>query len=411
MTVAGGADRLLASRPVRVGLAIGIGLAARAITSRATVRPADGLVDWERAQRIAHRRLVRAPGHLTDQQLRTTRSAYARHMARVVPLLESRLGAALPGVVERHAVASRTEWAAANLGTFQALVAHLEPSLMPRGPKGSPRTGLAAATNRLLTTSQVGFLLGYLGTRVLGQYDVALLSAEQAPGRLLYVEENIRSAARAVGVPLDTFRLWVCLHETTHAFELEAHPWLRPYLRERLERQVALIAEETRHLQRHGLRHVARRWRAAAAEGSWRGFITPEQRALFRETQAVMSLMEGFSDWVMDEVGVELIPDVASIRRRFETRRGQRRRGIDRILARLTGMDLKLEQYRRGERFVAGVHAAGGSAAIAHLWDGPETLPNERELDDPATWVARVMPAPDALAVDAPAVEAPAGRT
>ena len=112
-----------------------------------------------------------------------------------------------------------------------------------------------------------------------------------------------------------------------------------------------------------------------------------------------MSLMEGFSDWVMDEVGAELIPDVASIRRRFETRRGQRRRGIDRILARLTGMDLKLEQYRRGERFVAGVHAAGGSAAIAHLWDGPETLPNERELDDPAAWVARVMPAADALAV------------
>jgi coenzyme F420 biosynthesis associated uncharacterized protein len=411
MTVIGNADRLLASRPVRIGLAIGVGLAARAVAGRATLRPAEGLVDWDRAQRMAQRRLVRAPGHLTDQQLRATRSAYARHMARVVPLLERRLGADLPGVVERHAVASRTEWAAANMSTFKTLVAHLEPSLRPRGPQGSLRVGVASAANRLLTTSQVGFLLGYLGTRVLGQYDVALLSAEQAPGRLLYVEENIRATARAVGVPLETFRLWVCLHETTHAFELEAHPWLRPYLRERLERQVMLFAEQTRHLQRQGLRYVVSRWRAATAEGSWRGLLEPEQRTLFRETQAVMSLMEGFSDWVMDEVGAELIPDVASIRHRFEMRRGQRRRGIDRILARLTGMDLKLEQYRRGERFVAGVHDLGGRPAIARLWDGPETLPTEQELDDPAAWLARIMPTGAESPAHVSPTDAPAGRT
>ena len=69
-----------------------------------------------------------------------------------------------------------------------------------------------------------------MGTRVLGQYDLALLSAEAAPGRLLFVEENIRATARALGVPLGPFRTWIALHETTHAFEFEAHPWLRPYL-------------------------------------------------------------------------------------------------------------------------------------------------------------------------------------
>jgi coenzyme F420 biosynthesis associated uncharacterized protein len=401
VTVASNTDRILGSRPLRLGLAIGVGLVARALATRAAERSTGGLVDWERAQKIAHRRLVRAPGHLTEQQLRASRPAYARHMARVVPLLERRLGAELPGVVERHAVASRTEWAAANMGTFRALVAHLEPSLVPRGPQGTIGVGLAAATNRLLATSQVGLLLGYLGTRVMGQYDAALLSAEQEPGRLLYVEENIRTTARAVGVPLETFRLWVCLHETTHAFEMEAHPWLRPYLRERLERQVALFAEETMGLRRRGLRHLVRRWREVAAEGSLRGFLGPEQRSLFRETQAVMSLMEGFSDWVMDQVGAEIIPDVAAIRRRFEARRGQRRRPLDRLLARLTGMDLKLEQYRRGERFVAGVHELGGATAIARLWDGPETLPSEAELDAPAAWLRRVLPG----------VAAPTGRT
>lgn len=392
MTLTTTARRLGSSRAVRIGVAIGLGMTARAIATRTTVNVPKGLVDWERAERIARRRLRNAPGHLTAVQLRATESAYGRHMDRVVPLLEERLGAELPGVVERHAVVSRGEWAAANMVTFKALIGHLEPHLTPRLPEGSVRAGVAAATNRLVTTGQVGFLLGYLGSRVLGQYDVAMLSAEQEPGRLLYVEENIRATARLVQVPVDDFRLWVALHETTHAFELEAHPWLRPYIRGRMERQVALFARETRRLQRHGLAHLARRWRSAATEGSLRGFLGPEQRQLFKETQLVMSLMEGFSDWVMDEVGAELLPDVGDIRRRFEARRGQRRRAIDRIMARITGMDMKLEQYRRGERFVSGVYRVGGSAAIEHLWDGPETLPIEDELDDPTAWVRRVVP-------------------
>ncbi len=392
MSISATAGRLRSSRALRLGVAIGLGVTARAIVARATANTPPGLVDWERAERFARRRLRAMPGRLTPAQLRACEPAYARHMDRVVPLLEARLDAPLPGVVERHGVVSREEWAAANMVTFKALIAHIEPHLRLPAPAGSARAGVAAATNRLVTTGQVGFLLSYLGSRVLGQYDVALLSAEQEPGRLLYVEENIRATARLVRVPVDDFRLWVALHETTHAFELEAHPWLRPYIRERMERQVALFAQETRRLQRQGLVHLARRWRSAAGEGGIRGLLTPEQRRLFAEVQLVMSLMEGFSDWVMDQVGAEVLPDVARIRRRFEARRGQRRRAIDRLMARLTGMDIKLEQYRRGERFVAGVYRVGGSPAIDHLWDGPETLPHEQEMDDPAAWVRRVVP-------------------
>ncbi len=106
-----------------------------------------------------------------------------------------------------------------------------------------------------------------------------------------------------------------------------------------------------------------------------------------------MSLLEGFSDWVMDEVGAQVLPDVEAIRTRFEARRNQRRGAFDRIVARLTGLDLKLEQYRRGERFVSGVAAAGGKQAIAALWSGPWALPTDAEMADPPAWVRRVVPA------------------
>jgi coenzyme F420 biosynthesis associated uncharacterized protein len=116
----------------------------------------------------------------------------------------------------------------------------------------------------------------------------------------------------------------------------------------------------------------------------------PEQQALFREVQAVMSLLEGFSDYVMDEVGRDLVPEVERISARFHERRTNRT-PFERAVLRLTGMDLKYEQYRKGEQFVRAIATLRGPAALARLWDGPETLPRPAEIDAPERWVARVL--------------------
>jgi coenzyme F420 biosynthesis associated uncharacterized protein len=118
--------------------------------------------------------------------------------------------------------------------------------------------------------------------------------------------------------------------------------------------------------------------------------MAPEQRALFREIQAVMSLLEGFSDYVMDEVGRDLVPDVEWISARFHERRAKRTQ-FERAMLRLTGLDLKMEQYRRGEAFVRGIAAQRGPAALARLWDGPDTLPRDGEIESPERWIARVL--------------------
>jgi coenzyme F420 biosynthesis associated uncharacterized protein len=233
-----------------------------------------------------------------------------------------------------------------------------------------------------------------MGSRVLGQYDLALLSAEAVPGRLLFVEENIRVTARSLGVPLGPFRTWIALHETTHAFEFEAHPWLRPYLAERLERQLTLFGRDARSLGREALRGLGRSIRGESGGEHWiEAMMGPEQRVLFRETQAVMSLLEGFSDYVMDEVGRDLVPDVERISARFHERRN-RRTPFERSMLRLTGMDLKMEQYRKGERFVRAIADRGGQAALSRLWSGPETLPRDGEIEAPERWIARVLDAP-----------------
>ncbi len=379
-----------------IGVGIAIGAAALALGSRYLARRAhevteDGLVDWRRVEQLAVTRLRKAPGGLSEVELMAAGMAYEHAMVRVVPLLEQHLGLPLPGVVERHGVVNREEWARANIATFQQLISHIEPYVAGTPGDRGFASGVAKMTNRFLTTQQVGFLLGYLGTRVLGQYDIALLSAEAEPGKLLFVEENIRATATSLGVPLDDFRVWIALHETTHAYEFEAHSWLRPYLRDHLERQVTGMLDQAKSIQAEGVGSLFRRLRESA-DNPLLGFLGPEQRRLFDETQRAMSLLEGFSDWVMDEVGSELLPNVGLIRERFDARRNQRRGTVDRLICRLTGLDLKLEQYKRGEKFVAGVAAAGGREAVKLIWSGPEALPSEEEFNDPQRWLRRVSP-------------------
>jgi coenzyme F420 biosynthesis associated uncharacterized protein len=382
-------------RAWQAGFLVGsaLGAAATVIGRRVERAARRGLVNWPEVERIAADRLRRAPGTLPASELAAAEPAYAEAMARIVPRLSEALGTPLPGVVDRADVVDRAGWVSANVTTFASLIGKMEGELldqvMPVG--GGLGKAAVALAHRYVTTRQLGFLLGFMGQKVLGQYDLALLSAEATPGRLLFVEENIRGTAKALDLPIGPFRTWIALHETTHAFEFEAHPWLRPYLAERLERQLALFSRDASTLGRDALRGLGRALRGEGGGQHWlERLMGDEQRQLFRETQAVMSLLEGFSDYVMDEVGRDLVPDVERISARFHERR-ERRTPFERAILRLTGMDLKLEQYKKGERFVRAVATAGGSEALRMLWDGPTTLPRPEEIEQPGRWLERVM--------------------
>jgi coenzyme F420 biosynthesis associated uncharacterized protein len=116
---------------------------------------------------------------------------------------------------------------------------------------------------------------------------------------------------------------------------------------------------------------------------------TPEQREKLAQMTAVMSLLEGHADVVMDEVGPQVIPSVAEIRAKFN----ERRKGVgafDRLLRRLLGLEAKMRQYRDGAVFVRAVVDEVGMDGFNRVWTSPETLPLPREIEEPSAWVARV---------------------
>ncbi|MGQ0608203.1 MAG: zinc-dependent metalloprotease [Chloroflexota bacterium] len=362
-------------------LALGASVASREIVRRAGTR----LIDWDAVREIAHRRLADAAAPIPRGQRAEAEAFYRATLLRIEPIVAAEIGSDLPEALETPAVVDRAQWVDLNLSTFKVLFERIEHTLLAsqEGPDTAGRA-MSRWVNRTVGNQQLGFMLAFLGRKVLGQYDVSLLAAGPTRGRLHFVEPNIIATAAAMRVPRDEFRTFIALHEATHAFEFEAHAWLRPYF-------AGLVAETVEQLAAESGGLVGRvREAVAGGEGHWiERILTPGQRETFNRTQALMSLLEGYSNHVMNAAGAQILPGFAELHDRFE-RRGERRGAVERAIMRLTGLDLKMEQYAAGERFADRVIAQRDRAFLNRVWTGPEQLPSLDEIRAPDRWISRI---------------------
>jgi coenzyme F420 biosynthesis associated uncharacterized protein len=220
----------------------------------------------------------------------------------------------------------------------------------------------------------------------------AAAAAAPSVGRLTLVAPNIVMVERELGVDPHDFRRWVCLHEETHRVQFTSVPWLRGYVQGMMtefllasDLDPGAIVERLRA----AAGAVAGAVRGSDSESLMEAMQSPVQRALLDKLTAVMTLVEGHGDYVMDAVGPQVVPSVAEIRERFNSRRGSQGR-VEQILRRILGIDLKMRQYAEGSKFVRTVVDEAGMAEFNKVWTSPETLPTRAELSRPADWLARV---------------------
>jgi len=287
---------------------------------------------------------------------------------------------ALTPVPKPEAV-GRPEWIDANL---QSLGGVLDPVADRIGGKLGPLGGAAGA----LLGLEAGAISGFLGGRVLGQYEFTVLDPA-APARLLFVAPNLGHAANTLEADADQLLRWVALHEITHALQFGGVPWLREHLAGLVRELLSAVDVDTRGLLRMpDVSDLRALLNSVREEGLAFLAVGRERRALLEGAQAFMALLEGYAEHVMDAVGASLLTDLDSLRAAMDRRRTERS-GLLRVLERLIGLDLKLRQYEVGKRFCDAVVARGGIAALNRAWAGPEALPTLVELDDPLGWLAR----------------------
>jgi putative hydrolase len=107
------------------------------------------------------------------------------------------------------------------------------------------------------------------------------------------------------------------------------------------------------------------------------------------QVQSAMSVIEGYSEHVMDAVGATVLPAYEGLRDAMERRR-RNRSAPERVLQRMLGLDIKMRQYELGKRFCDAVAEKHGIETLNLVWSSPESMPTLAEIDDPEAWVARV---------------------
>jgi coenzyme F420 biosynthesis associated uncharacterized protein len=335
-------------------------------------------IDWDAAVR-AGQRLAPSGPDVSTAQARQAVADLQQFSAKAELIVRDTtgLGHGLP--IEVAVVVDRPHWIEATAAGMAELTAPLAARLGDRISQAPKAKAVAGA--------QIGLVLSFLSSRVLGQYDPLAPpvpgSVSGAPGRLLLVAPNIIKVERELSADPVDFRMWVCLHESTHRLQFTAVPWLREYF-------AAAADTDPAELLRRLVSAVSGR---GGERRSWIETIqSPEQRALFDQMMALMTLLEGHADHVMDAVGPTVIPSVTKIRESFTVRRKKGRGPFDRILRSMLGMDMKLAQYVKGAAFVGTVVDRVGMDAFNAIWTSPDTLPTRAETTDPESWIARVAP-------------------
>jgi coenzyme F420 biosynthesis associated uncharacterized protein len=347
-------------------------------------------VSWDVAERVAIRVAGREPLESSYHYASLAPdfeelTAEAEHLVADATGLRSLTGPA------RARVTDRAGWVKANIASFQRLLKPLTDRLGQRMPAGAAPL---ASVARTIAGAELGTMLGWMSTRVLGQYDLLLVEDERPEDQdiVYYVGPNVIALEKRFAFPPREFRLWLALHEVTHRAQFTGIPWLRPHFLGLVENGLGAIDPDPRRFLDALKRAVdeMRAGRNPLADGGIVALLAgPEQRAVLQQIQGLMSLLEGHGDVTMDRAGADRVPSADRFSRVLRERRGAVR-GPARVLQQLVGLEAKLKQYEQGERFIAAVEAAGGPELLDRVWSGPEALPTLDEIREPGLWLARM---------------------
>jgi coenzyme F420 biosynthesis associated uncharacterized protein len=344
---------------------------------------AEKLIDWRTARVVGEQ----VAGKGTPMSA-VERARLLEDFGEVVPEAEALVreftGLASGEYRARPWVMTRAQWLQANLHGFERILEPFAAKVVTNRSDGA-----LAGVRRNVLAAQVGGLLGYLGHRVLGQYDLFLPADDD--GLIYFVGPNIAGVERKFGFPPRDFRLWLSLHEVSHRLQFAGAPWLRGYLLGLMDTYLGTVEIDPGWLVQ-AFKRAIDEVRSGSAE--YRGFgwifllMTPEQREMVRQMQAMMSLLEGHGNFVMDEVSRGRVQGAESFRRTLHERRTKA--GVEKAFQKAIGFDVKVRQYALGEGFIAEVVREAGMDTFNRVWEKAANLPTMEEIARPQDWVARV---------------------
>ncbi len=349
------------------------------------------VIDWDLARTIAAK-VARNKPELSDSDRSKMNDDFEEFTALAETLVGEETGLHSIAGKARGRVAERSDWVDANLRSFQRL---LRPMLMKMEAEMS---GPMSMVSPKIAGAELGMMLGWMSTRVLGQYDLLVIEDEEPEKQdiVYYVGPNVKALEERFAFPERDFRLWLALHEVTHRAQFTGVPWMREHFLGLVE---TTLEESDPDPQRftEGIKRALEAKKAGdnpLDEGGLSAvFASEKQRETLGHIGGLMSLLEGHGDVTMDRAGEGYVQNAERFGRILRQRR-QNASGFVMLIQRLAGLEAKMKQYAQGEAFIEAVEEHGGRELIDRVWEGPSLLPLLTEIKDPALWIERVEPAP-----------------
>ena len=308
----------------------------------------------------------------------------------MIPQLEDQIEAttglrslAGPAVVQ---VIDRPDWIRANIASFQ----HLLAPVLDEWSAKMPSNGLAANISSQLVGAELGALLGWMSTRVLGQYD--LLVGRDDDDAVYMVGPNLAAMEKRFGFDPGEFRTWVLLHELTHRAQFTGVPWMKAHFTDLVDVSVRMANPDPHRIAeaiREAFNDRDRARQQVRDSGVFGLIASAEQRDVIQQIAGLMSLLEGHGDVTMSRAAGDLVSSAGRFSAVLQARR-RRTNPLTRLMLRLTGIEGKLNQYAAGERFIAAIEAERGSRAVDVCWQSAANLPSMEEIRNPQRWLDRM---------------------
>ncbi|MEA2460712.1 MAG: hypothetical protein QOH90_889 [Actinomycetota bacterium] len=337
--------------------------------------------------------------NVAEADLARLRHNLERSVPRSEELVASVSGIAAPPPV-RWGILDRAAWAEANIAGMSSLIAPLTDKVGHRLDSLPLPIRLA---QRGVVSVEIGAMLGYISKRVLGQYDLLVpeepdrttsrrLRRATGDASLYFVGANMIETEKKLHFVPEDFALWVAVHEVTHRFQFAGVPWLRDHFFGLVHSYMDSLEMDAKHFAQR-LATAGKRLLAKDTAPEERNavylFADGRQREVLDQLQALMAVVEGHGNFVMDTVGAQVIPSFPKMREMFQRKREQTKL-VQRAVNYVIGLEMKMRQYELGQRFCESATARGGSGALAHLWADPRNLPTLAELRSPDLWLTRV---------------------
>ena len=346
-----------------------------------------GAVDWDVARTIAAKVAGREPfqaGRYRDG----LEEDFARYTAMAEDLVAECTGLRSLDGKARGCVTNREGWVDANLASFQRLLKPITTKLEDK------MDGKESVLGPKIAGAEFGAMLGWMSTRVLGQYDLLVIEDENPEDQdiVYYVAPNVLMLEQRYAFPPQEFRLWLALHEVTHRAQFTGVPWMREHFLGLVNSTMDSVDPDPKRFLAAAQRLLEARKRGEDPMdqgGMMALFASEEQLEVINEVAGLMSLLEGHGDITMDRAGKDLIPSQERFARVLRNRR-QGASGFTKVFQKLAGLEAKMKQYAEGEHFIQSVEGHGGMELLDKAWAEPANVPSIAEIRDPSQWIERV---------------------